>query len=478
MKNRLLLSVMTAFVTLQPLAVSAQQLVDSRGFAIDPAFDPNLVLSDADVYEPNNMSYPRLVAFLDSKGALNRQSLTDIDGISKTAAEIIWRAAQAYKISPKFLLAMLQKEQSLVEDLAPTQRQLDWAMGFGVCDDCSKDDPSIQDFKGFANQVEYTARQMREKYYMRILTLGHTGNPNYAPGKTIVIDGITVTPVNAATASLYAYTPHIHGNQNMWRIWKRWFTRNFPDGTVMRGTPSGTLYWIRNGLKRPFASPAVAASVIDPSKIIDVADTELTTYEDGTPIAFPNYALLKDSSGKIWLLVNDVRRHIQDMDAFRKFSFNMDEVEEVTDADLIPYEIGEPITVDTQYPQGALLQDSVMGETWYVEDGVRRLVDHPALLSLYFKNRKPKKVDPTVLMDFTKGQPYQLHDGELVKTDVSPVVYVMEHGQRRPIMTEETFNELGWKWKNIIALPEMFLTSYPVGPNVQVDNPATQLATN
>ncbi|MEN9378840.1 MAG: hypothetical protein RJB15_518, partial [Pseudomonadota bacterium] len=55
----------------------------------------------------------------------------------------------------------LQKEQSLVTDDTPTQKQLDWAAGYGVCDACSMNDPSLQRFRGFAIQTRRAAGIMR-----------------------------------------------------------------------------------------------------------------------------------------------------------------------------------------------------------------------------------------------------------------------------------------------------------------------------
>lgn len=463
-------------VVLQPAAAMAQ-VVDSRGFTLDDGFDPNHILTDNDLFDVTSMTKSRLISFLDGKGALADTRVQDIDGEEKSAPDVIWRVAHSYKINPKFLLALLQKEQSLVEDTTPSQRQLDWATGYGVCDDCSKDDPRIQDYKGFANQLEYAAKQMRERNLMRLLVNGQTLS-GAAPGKTMTVDGIQVTPVNMATASLYTYTPHIHGNMNLWRIWKRWFTRNFTDGTVVRGNPSGDLFWIRNGLKRPFESPAVAASLVDTTKVVDISDTELAAYEDGTAIAFPNYALLKDPNGRIWLLVGNQRRHILNMEAFRKFSFNSDEVEEVSEEDLATYEIGTPITPDTQYPQGTLLKDSATKEVWYAENGVRHLISSPALLTMYFKNRTPKSVKAATLTPLEIGDPYRLRDGELVKSSDGPAVYVMEYGKRRPILSGDVFEELGWKWKNVATLPEKFLSEYDVGAPVTTDASPVQLAQN
>lgn len=441
---------------------------DDRGFELDDQFDPNFILTDQDIYSVDGFTYDRMVSFLHSKGTLADYRTTDIDGVVRTAPEIIWRIAHLYRINPKYLIALLQKEQSLVENPSPTTRQLDWAMGFGVCDTCSKDDPAIADFKGFANQVYYAARQMREKYYMRLLANGETAS-GYAPGRTVVVDGISVTPANYATAALYTYTPHIHGNMNLWRIWRRWFSKKFPDGSVVKGVPSGQIWWIRYGQKRPFASASVAYSLVDMSRVMNVSDMELAGYEDGNIIQFPNYALLRNPEGKIWLIVDDARRHIINMDTFRKFGFNMDEVENVTHEDLSPYAIGEPVTLDSMYPQGRLIQVRGLQAVWYAENGMKHLLEHPALLALYFAGQRPKYVTQDDLDRLTTGEPYLIQNGELVKTPRHSAVYVIEYGKKRPIPSGDIFEEMGWNWSSIKTVPTSLLDTYDVGTPILME---------
>lgn len=441
--------------------------IDSRGFELDEDFDPNMVLADNDIFATNGMSYSQLVAFLRTKGTLGDYKTADIDGTERTAGEIIWRMSNMYQISPKYLLALLQKEQSLVEDPAPTQRQFDWAMGFGVCDSCSKDDPAIQDFKGFANQVYYAARQMREKYYLRLLANGETLS-GMAPGRTVDIDGISVTPANYATAALYTYTPHIHGNLNLWRIWRRWFSKNFPDGSVVRGSPSEKIYWIRYGVRRPFASLAVASSMVDLDRVMDVSDSDLATYDEGETIRFPNYALLKDPNGRIWLVIGDERRHIVNMETFRKFGFNSDEVEDATEEDLVSYAVGEKITLESAYPQGRLVQVKGLKAVWYAEGGTKHLLKHPALLSLYFDGERPQQITQEVLDALETGDPYTMEDGELVKSTGSPAVFVVEHGTKRLIPSGDVFESMGWKWSAIKTVPADFLDGYETGETIEM----------
>lgn len=434
----------------------------AKTLALDPGFDPNRILEDEDIFDVNGMGYDRMVVFLKAKGTLAGYRTPDIDGVPKTAPEIIWRVATSYKMNPKYLLALIQKEQSLVEDPAPSQRQFDWAAGYGVCDSCSKDDPAIQDFKGFAAQLEWAAKQHREKYLLQILGNGQT-RAGKAPGKAISIDGRTVTPVNNATAMLYSYTPHLHGNLNLWRIWRRWFSVRFPEGAVVRGAPSGKAYLIRLGQKRAFASRYVLESMVDPAKVVETSDTELAAYPDGPSIQFPKFALLQDSQERIWLLTGEGRRQIMDMATFRKFGFNEDEITEVEDTDLTDYPILKAIDAKTEFPQGKVLQDKAAKTLWYVDDGQKHLLPDKVFLKLYFRGRIIKQVTAKTLEKYQTGEPYRFQDAELVRGAKDPAVYVVQDKTLRPIPSAEVFEELGWKWANVVTVPDKLLADYPKG---------------
>lgn len=427
----------------------------------DAGFRSDRILEDQDIFGVGTMTRERVATFLRSKGALGTLRLRDIDGIEKPASDIIWRVSTSYDLNPSYLMALLQKEQSLVEDWSPSQRQLDWATGYGVCDSCSKDDPSIQDFKGFANQLEYAAKQHRERYLLQILGKGST-IAGHAPGKASVIDGQVIIPQNNATAMLYSYTPHIHGNLNLWRIWKRWFGVDLTDGTFVQGTPSNTFYLISFARKRPIASAAVAASLVDTSKIVRMDDATLTVYPDGAPIAFPNFSLIRTEDGKIYLLDGYNKRWITNEEVFHTLGFNEDEIIDAPFVEIASYLDGADITLDSRYPTGLLAKDS-RGTYWYIDQGVRRKIEHPTLVHLYFRSRPAQLLNDTQLAEFPLGEPYRLHDGELVKTPDSSSIYVMEHGTRRPIVSGDAFEHHGWSWNNVITLPTSVLESYPLG---------------
>ena len=443
-------------------------------------FDPNHVLEDDDIFNVNGMTYDRMVAFLHSKGTLSEVTQPDTDGVQKSVADIIWRVANSYKMNPKYLLALIQKEQSLVEDPHPTQRQFDWAAGYGVCDDCSKNDPSIQEFKGFASQIEWAAKQHREKYLLQLLGSGKT-IAGKSIGLSMNVDGQTVTPVNMATAMLYSYTPHIHGNLNLWNIWRRWFNLSYPDGTIVQSKGTGKAYVIRNGTKRPFASRAVMMTRVNMEKVVAVSEMELTSYPDGDSIKFPKFALLRDPKKHIYLLTDEGKRPIKDLATFRKFGFNEDEIEDVEFADIADIPTASIISSTTVFPIGALLQDSKTKEIWYIEDGIRHLIPANVYLTLYFSGRQVRQNLTKKIQAYKLGDPYKLQDGELVRGKTNTSVYAVDSGLLRPIPSEDVFNAIGWNWKNVVTIPDAVLATYqtgdPIGSSSSIDLPTTSSST-
>lgn len=161
-----------------------------------------------------------------------------IPGGNKSSAGIIYDVAQACGVSPKVLLVLLQKEQSLVTDDWPWPVQYRSATGYG----CPDTAPCDSEYYGFFNQV-YQAAKAYKRYR------ANPANYNYRAGRNNTIlwnpnAGCGTSDVyidNQATAGLYIYTPYrpnqsalnnlygtgdgcsSYGNRNFWRMYNDWF---------------------------------------------------------------------------------------------------------------------------------------------------------------------------------------------------------------------------------------------------------------
>ncbi len=220
---------------------SAVLILSSVLFAALPshvkaAYNPNLLISDTVFTNNGAMSQSDVQNFLASKnsGLTSYKDTEDCGSPGGThysyytnyyscgqyvsAAKIIWDAAQAYQISPRTILATLQKEQSLVTTPNPTSSQLDCAMGYNSCGG----------FVGFFTQVDngtwalktyyelmngrnwwgYTPSSYPCKSASSLYSAGLYPNNTvtfYNPGGS----ARTVTIGSSGTAALYCYTPYV-----------------------------------------------------------------------------------------------------------------------------------------------------------------------------------------------------------------------------------------------------------------------------
>lgn len=429
-------------------------------------FNPNYIISDSELVDADALNLGQIQSIL-NRGALGSKILEDHTGAKRTAAEIIWLTSLNVGINPKFLLVLLQKEQSLVMDDSPTDRQLDWATGYAVCDNCSKDDPAIQRWKGFGKQVNSAALQFVDGYLEDIEAKGTTQG-KYGPGVEVKINNEIVVPQNAATAALYAYTPHIEGNRNFAMIWEDWFGVNHITGTLLKGASSPDVYLIQYGMKRHITSWSAFISRFNPNLIVEVPDTVLDNYETGRPIAFANYALLKTASGTRYLLVNDTLRPFESEAVYRSIGFVEDELIDVSESELADYEIGETITLKTKDPQGKLLQLSTTGAVFFIENGSRHPIIDKSILLARFKNAPLVKATPVEVEQYKEGSAVTLPDGALIKGP-DEVIYMISEGLKRPFESTSVFTSLGFEEVDILTVPQTVLDIHVTGTTISSD---------
>ncbi len=448
MKN---IKILLVLVILLTLGVPHQSIL-----AID--FSANEIISNGDLMEYNSMSLLSIEEFLNNhNGILKNLRVIDYYGTESSAAEIIYNAAQAYKISPKWVLATLQKEQSLITNPSPSQYNLDWAMGYAVCDSCSVDDPRVQRFKGFGMQVDRATWRIR--YYTE-----HPEEFNFHVGQLYSIDGQDVLIYNQATANLYIYTPHLHGNYNFWLIWNRWFSKIYPDGTLVRQEGQDGVWLIDNGTRRPFWSKVALLSRYDSTNIIEVSRNDLLRYDIGWPIKYSNYSLLSGNDNKVYLTVNNEKKYIESIEVFRLLGYNPDEIIKVSDEELAYYSDGRNITINSLYPQGALLQDNKSGGVYYVEDGIKYPIIDKEIMVANYPDYKLTQITTEELSKYvTAATGVGFKDGTIIKAPEDSKVYVISNGKRRWVANESTFNQLGYKWSDLFSVSEKVVRLHPEG---------------
>lgn len=426
-------------------------------FAVEYFFNPHLILTDEEMSDHTSMSLASIQRFLEDKGSgLAHRSFPDFLGITKPASEIIWQAAVESQINPRVLLATLQKEQSLIGDPNPSERQLDRAMGYR-CPDGGSCHPNTLDF---GKQVDGAAWQFRQY-------LDRPQDWFYKAGQTYEIDGIhLITPATTATAGLYSYTPHYSGNERFWRIYQDYFGIDFPDGSLVKADGEAGVWLVEFGTRRLITSWGVLLSRFDPDKILTISKSDLEKYVLGPSIRFHNFSLLGLPDGDIYLLVGDELRHITSLEVFRTLGFNPEEVIPAEEIDLAGFSYGRDITVESAYPTGALVQNNETGGVYFVENGIKKPIIAREIMDVEFPNRVLTAVSPDILNQYEEGSPVQFSDGTLIRTKNGSEVYVISDGFKRWVKTEEAFAKFGYKWNNVIVVPEQVLQIHPLGEEV------------
>lgn len=174
---------------------------------------------------------------------------------AKSAAVIIYEAAQTYNISPQVLITLIQREQGLVTDEWPFLSQYRSATGYACPDSGPNHSANCNGYPGFFRQVDAAAWQLKRyrtnpNEYNFIAGQNNTiqWNPQPSCGTSVVYIQ------NQATAALYNYTPYrpndsalnnlygtgdscgAYGNRNFWRYFRDWFGGVFADPFMWTAT--------------------------------------------------------------------------------------------------------------------------------------------------------------------------------------------------------------------------------------------------
>lgn len=253
----------------------------------DAAFNQNMIMSDASFNNTASISAAQIDAILNARGScispnsgfLARDPIGYSPsggyqyGSNVTAGRVIYDAAVAYDLNPQVLLVTLQKEQSLVTSTSCSTNTISKAVGYACPDGGSsysysglnlytRNGVTYTSVSGIcvnsAAKAGFTQQLIRAAWLLKFSQQRSLGNMDWAiirgnwnnsddlescyggamtagyrkrcPSDTAVyydgyttIDSTSTYMGSGATASLYRYTPHFHGNQNFYNIFVSWF---------------------------------------------------------------------------------------------------------------------------------------------------------------------------------------------------------------------------------------------------------------
>ncbi len=151
--------------------------------------------TDEQLINYESMSVSDIRTFLTEHNSYFKNKVQDVDGIEFDASEVIYEAAQIYKINPKVILVTLEKEHSAVTG---SSRPSDTGMRFLT--GCISPTTARE-------QMTCTAERFRS-YHNGLLATGSTVSGWKVGVPKTTSDGVTVTPATNAVAGQFTYTPY------------------------------------------------------------------------------------------------------------------------------------------------------------------------------------------------------------------------------------------------------------------------------
>ncbi|MGH7195068.1 MAG: hypothetical protein ACREJM_16265, partial [Candidatus Saccharimonadales bacterium] len=246
-----------ALLILTAVVAAGALLPLGQAAAFTPSYNSSNLIDNPTLTASGTMSAGQVQAFLNSLGSGIR-NYSDVEACSATikpyyhhcgqrisAAQIIYDSAHAYGVNPRAILATMEKEQSLVTDPSPSSSQINCAMGYNSC----------TNYVGFFTQIDNGTWILRYNYegalrhstwlrwhpytsYQNVCGKAQSGfyNNGLYPGNRVTFTdsggkAVAITIANAATASLYCYTPYVgpywvtgySGSYNFVYYFQLWF---------------------------------------------------------------------------------------------------------------------------------------------------------------------------------------------------------------------------------------------------------------
>lgn len=478
---------------------------------VDRGFDPNQLISDSSFKNKNSMSAAEIQKFLESKDSILantsssflsqlkepvgnsnlREVLEDsnLGSSPRTAAQLIYDAAQQSGLNPQVILVKLHKEQSLIgghqnSDASRLQRALDFSMGFG----CPDSQPCGELYKGFYFQLFGNVDAENNRYLgaarslMRSFTTPGGRGPFYnggaaKVGDTIVLsntlggyEGVqsqqTVTLENAATAALYRYTPHVfNGNYNFWRYMKDWF------GTGSRDTAGGSslsdgdvirynrvYYMIEDGKTWEINDFVKKARKISTRSrdVTNVKKSEYDKFPKGGLLGLADNAVVK-SVDKYYIFV-DNKIYEATESIIKQRGGSVSSAVTATAENLKSFLPAHRLPPN----EGTVLRGLNSPEVYIVENAQLRLVS-----ALVFAQRglagSVQIIPDEELALYTKGGFLPPLDGTMVKSPSDPTVTLIASRIRRPIPSLAVFKTYGQTFADIKTISDDELNAITLG---------------
>lgn len=244
----------------------------------------------------------------------------------------------------------------------------------------------------------------------------------------------------------------------------------YKNGTLLKGNNSPSVYLLENGKKRTFTSGQLFEKLgYRWGSILSIDSAEINLYPTGANMIYPNGTLVRGAgTSTVYFIDNGQKREITSATLFSKLGYSFASVIEIPAASLVDY----PTGAKAAYPDGTLIKSVSSPAVYRVAGGAKQ--EFTSITVFNASGAKwsnvieisQGEIDLYPTSGFVKYP-----DNTLVRARDGERVYVIKSGVGVWIQTAEEFIKAGYKWVNILVIDSAEMSLYVAGGDSEVNNP-------
>lgn len=233
----------------------------------------------------------------------------------------------------------------------------------------------------------------------------------------------------------------------------------YANGTLVKSAESSNVYYVANGNKRLFTSGALFERLgYKWADILTVSAVELNWYPTGGNMIYADGSLIRgESTPTVYLVSGGQKREITSATLLGRLGYSFASVIEIAQERLSDY----PTGLRAVYPDGTLAKSAGSPSIYRILGGKKQ-----EFTSLGVFNAAGAKwsdvieVSPEELGYYAASGIVKYPDGTLFRSSGGGKIYVIKSGAAVWIQTAEAFTKAGYKWANVITLPDAEFNLY------------------
>ena len=232
-----------------------------------------------------------------------------------------------------------------------------------------------------------------------------------------------------------------------------------PDGSLLRH-PTGRHFVLENGSKREISARVMAVTGRAPVHAVPMTAAESLGYPTGPGAALDDGRIVRDPRGTTWLIAGRQRAKAG-APVWAALGRPAPRVHPVSDAELAAFPVRD-VPATPLYP-GALVRTEDSRTIHLVDrGGSLRRVRHPAVLTSHGWTFQDVGVLPAGALEQARtGDPLDLRDGTLVRTDTN-VVLVVSDGKTRRLHDARQVQSYGYVTPPRMRVPDGLVAHLPM----------------